>query len=190
VWVTETGFWTADGMYWGGAGDGEALSATYAPRALLEFWLAGAKRTYIYELADFSSSVFFGLIRDDGTPKPAFYAISNLLTLLKDPGPPITPDSLSYSISGAGPQLHQLLLEKRDGSHYLALWIEAPGMDASTLTPMTVPLQDVQVLLGRFPAAVTAYQWDGVGTMTTIPINPAQTVAVSIGPNITILKIQ
>jgi hypothetical protein len=190
VWVTETGFWSAQGTYWGGAGDGETLTAAYAPRALLEFWLAGAGRAYLYELADESDITFFGLIRNDGTAKPAYYAVSNLLGLLKDPGASITPGSLSYLLSGASPQVHQALFQKRDGSFYLALWVEAPGMNAKTLAPITVPPQTVQVLLGRFPSALIAYKWDSSGRMATTTLKPSQTVAVTVGPNVTVLRIQ
>jgi hypothetical protein len=190
TWVTETGFWTVEGQYWGGIGDGEQLSATYAPRVLLEFWLAGAQRTYVYELADESDITFFGLLRNDGTPKPAFYAVSNLLGLLDDPGPPITPGSLAYQLSGASPLVHEALFQKRDGSYYLALWVEAPGLDPATLAVSAVPSQTVQVILGQFPEGVISYQWNASGTMVTAALQASQSISVSIGPNLTILKIQ
>ena len=189
VWVTETGYWSVQAPYVGGDGVGEALMATYMPRALFEFWLAGANRTYIYQLADDNSSSFFGLIRQDGSPKPAFYAVSNLLTLLNDPGPSITPGSLSYKLSGASSQVSSLLFQKRDGEYYLALWVEAPGMNGNTMAAIAVPTQSVQLLLGRFPSTVTSYQWSEAGTITTTTLQAAQSISVPVGPNITILKI-
>ncbi len=190
VWVSETGYWSALQMYWGGAGVGNALMATYSPRALFEFWLAGAGRTYIYELADFDSADYFGLIDLNGNPKPAFYAVSNILTLLRDPGPPFTAGSLSYSLSGSTSQVQQVLFEKRDGSYYLALWVETPSLNANTLSSITVPQQAIQVNFGQLPKALTGYAWDATGTMTTATLPVSQTVALSIGPNITVLKIQ
>ena len=127
TWATETGYWSAQAPYYGGNGVGEALMATYLPRTIFAFWMGGVKRSYIYELADYANTIYFGLMRYDGTPKPAFYAVSNLLTLLSDPGTSFTPGSLSYKITGSSTQLQSLLLAKRDGSYYLALWIEAPG---------------------------------------------------------------
>lgn len=190
VWMTETGYWSVQAPYYGGDGVGEALMATYSPRLLFQTWLAGASRTYIYELADESSTSFFGLIRNDGSPKPAFYAVSNLLALLNDPGAAFTPGSLSYALSGASPQVHQLLFQKRDGSYYLALWVEAPGMNGATLQTISVPSQTVQILLGQFPSAVTSYQWSSAGTITTTSLSASQAISVSVGPNITVLKIQ
>jgi len=190
VWMTETGYWSVQAPYYGGDGVGEALMATYTPRLLFQSWLAGASRTYIYELADESSTSFFGLIRNDGSAKPAFYAVSNLLALLNDPGAAFTPGSLSYALSGASPQVHQLLFQKRDGSYYLALWVEAAGMNGASLQTTAVPSQTVQILLGQFPAAVTSYQWSSAGTITTTTLSASQAISVSVGPNITVLKIQ
>ncbi len=190
VWVTETGYWSQLSPYYGGEGVGETLMATYLPRALLQFWLAGAKRSYIYELADYSSSDYFGLVRQDGSPKPAFYSVSNLLTLLSDPGASFTPGALSYALSGAASQVQTSLFQKRDGSYYLALWIEAAGMDGNTGASITVPPQMIQVLLGHFPTAVTTYQWSSSGTITTTTLQPSQAISLALGPNITILRIQ
>jgi hypothetical protein len=191
TWITETGYYSDHVPYGGGFGVGEALQATYTPRSMFEWWTAGATRSYIYELMDpFSSSNFWGLIRYDGTPKPAFYAAKNLLTLLSDPGATFSPGSLAFSLSGASSQVQQLLLQKRDGSFYLALWVEAAGMNGITGADITVPSQTVQVSLGHFPSTVTSYQWDATGTMTPTSLSPSQSVSVSVGPNMTLLKIQ
>jgi hypothetical protein len=191
TWITETGYYSDHVPYGGGFGVGEALQATYTPRSMFQWWMAGATRSYTYELIDaISSNNFWGLIRYDGTPKPAFYAAKNLLTLLSDPGAPFSPGSLAYSLSGASSQVQQLLFQKRDGSFYLALWVEAAGMNAITGADITVPQQTVLVALGNFPSTVTSYQWDATGTMTTTSLSQSQSVSVSVGPNITVLKIQ
>ena len=190
VWVTETGFWSQQVQYWGGAGNGEALMATYMPRALLDFWNSGAQRTYIYELADFESDDYFGLIRIDGTFKPAFYAVANLLSLLKEPGASFTPGALSYSLTGSTAQVDQTLLQKSDGSFYLVLWVEASGMNVTTLANIAVPNQNVIVNLGTSPASVTQYQWDSTGSMTTQALTASQAIDVSVGPNITVFRIK
>lgn len=59
---------------------------------------------------------------DTWRKKPEFHAIKNLLRLLSDEGPRFRPDPLRMSISGGGRDLRRMLLQKRDGRHYLALW--------------------------------------------------------------------
>ncbi len=164
--------------------------AQYEPRALLECWLAGVKRTYLYELADFSGSVFFGLFRNDGTAKPAFDSVANLLTLLQDPGAVFSPGTLSLGLGGSTANVHKLLLQKRDGSFYLVLWVEAPGLDAASLASIAVPTQNVQVILGRYPSAVTEYQFASDGSMSNTALTPSQSISVGLNGSITVLKIQ
>src|SRR5207245_10922866 len=71
----------------------------------------------------------FGLLRNDLSEKPAFTALERLIALLRDPGPRFTPETLDYTVEGAPPSLRQLLLQKRDGSFYLALWNQVSVWD-------------------------------------------------------------
>jgi hypothetical protein len=190
TWVTETGYWSIQAPYYGGYGVGAALQATYSPRAAFEWWMNGVARSYIYELVDSDTSHDFGLISIGGTPKPSFYAMKNLLNLLSDKGYTFTPGSLAYSVTGSTSNVKQLLFQKHDGSFYLAIWLEVPGMDGATGADITVLNQAVTVNLGSTPSAVTSYAWDTTGAMTPTSVTPSQALSVSVGPNITVLKIQ
>jgi hypothetical protein len=189
IWITETGFWSVPGPYFGGYGVDEATMAVYLPRAFLEFWNAGAGRTYQYELADYSSSDSFGLLRSDGSAKPAFGAVANLLTLLSDPGTQFAPGKLAYSLVGAGSNVHQALFEKRDGSFYLALWIETLSDSFTTSQPITVPPQAVALQIGNPVASITTYQWNAQGSVTTASISPNQALPLSLTDKLLIVKI-
>lgn len=189
IWITETGFWSVPGPYWGGYGVSEAAQATYTPRVLLEFSNAGAARTYIYALADYTSNDLFGLLRSDGTAKPAFGSLANLLTLLSDPGPAFTPTQLGYSLSGAGPNVHQALFQKRDGSFFLALWVEALSYNFLTSQPISVPAQQVSLNLGRAVLAATSFQFDDAGNMTTTSLPPSQTLVLTVTDKVQIVKL-
>ena len=64
----------------------EDVEAKYMPRLILEQILHEIRRTYIYELIDVGPKVSkndaaFGLVRNDGTPKPAFNALKNLIQI-------------------------------------------------------------------------------------------------------------
>jgi hypothetical protein len=106
----------------------EAIAGTYMPRVPLTAWQSGIQRTYVNELVS-SPGLDYGLLRGDGTPKPAFLTLSNLLYLLSDPGPAFQVTPLSYSIFGGDSTLQHLLLQQRDGSYYLVLWLESSTSD-------------------------------------------------------------
>ncbi|MEO8329550.1 MAG: hypothetical protein ABI586_06065, partial [Candidatus Nanopelagicales bacterium] len=58
---------------------------------------------------------------DTWRKKPEFYATKRLLHLLADPGPDFAAAPLNLTVTGGGPGLKTLLLQKRNGKHYLAL---------------------------------------------------------------------
>lgn len=126
VHVTESG--------WSDIPTGSALSVStraqgaYIPKMLLTNFAAGVERTYIYELLDEVPWApydlgHFGLVRHDFTPKPSYTAVKNLMTLLSDPGPAFTPGTLQHTVDSSA--IQHVLLQKRDGSFWLALWHDA-----------------------------------------------------------------
>jgi hypothetical protein len=71
----------------------------------------------------------FGLLRNDGSAKPAFTAQANLMQLLNDDPQSFSTESLNYSLSGNTQNVRQTLLQKRNGEFYLVLWLEVPSTD-------------------------------------------------------------
>ncbi|MDG0814483.1 CARDB domain-containing protein [Cohnella rhizosphaerae] len=112
-------------------GVSEAAEAIYMPRLFLDFFNQGIARTYAYELIDekkdspaSDQEQHFGLLRNDGSEKPAYRALQNLIGLLQEPGAAFTPGALSYAINGNTEDLHHTLLQKSDGTQYLLLWAD------------------------------------------------------------------
>ncbi|XGV94847.1 MAG: PA14 domain-containing protein [Leptolyngbya sp. BL-A-14] len=73
----------------------ETVQGKYIPRLFLESFNQGVSRTFSYELFDQkadpnNSENNYGLLRSDGTPKPAYTALKNLISLLNDPPPATT----------------------------------------------------------------------------------------------------
>ncbi len=137
--ATETGYHTATS--WTGAHPpvSEAAQGRYTPRLVFEFFQAGVPRTYMYELIDQGTSLSvreqrFGLLRYDGSEKPAYRALLNLVSALKDPGPSFTTTPLPFTISGDTQGLQKMLLQKRDGRYYLALWTSASSYNLTALS--------------------------------------------------------
>jgi hypothetical protein len=145
------------------------VEASYTPRTLLLAYKNGFKETFLYELIDEVSSPGYGLMNADLTPKPAFTAVSNLLSTLSDQNASFTPSSLPYQLSGGDENLNHLLLQKSDGSFWLVLWLEEPSWDPVHTKPLTVTPEDITLELNGAYTTTTAYQFDSTGNIS--PIN-------------------
>jgi hypothetical protein len=147
----------------------ESVAATYMPRVLIEQFIKGIRRTYIYELCDLPSSGVadqsgYGLLRSDGTAKPAFGALKGLLALLADPGPVFAVTPLPYMLL-ADQDIHSMAFQKRDGTYYLALWVEAPAFDMNTGTAIVVPAQSATIKLSKPYRLLSVNQWQPDGSV-------------------------
>ncbi|WP_145271374.1 glycoside hydrolase 5 family protein [Tautonia plasticadhaerens] len=142
----------------GHPGVSETAEAKYLPRLLLTYFDHGIARAYLYEFADEKpdpeygdKEQHFGLLRVDGTPKPAFVALKNLIALLADPGPAFEPGALAHALEGDQQDIRRVLLARRDGTFDLILWQEVPSFDLSTREDIEVV---PRALTLRLPAPV------------------------------------
>lgn len=185
VITTETGYTTDLSR---GNSVTEAVAAVYMPRLLLEQWNAGVKRTYLYELlSDIGQD--FGLMRADGSYKPAFYAVSNLLTLLSDKGASFTPGSFPYTLNEADGNVHRLLLQKQDGSFYLALWLEESSFDPDRHTPIAVTPESIQLQSPQQMNEVTLYQWDQNGNVAASRVRGGTSIPLTVTDKLMLVKL-
>jgi hypothetical protein len=123
----------------------ETVQSKYIPRMFLQHFNQGVYRTFSYELLDQKPNpndgeANFGIVRYDGSPKPAFTAMKNLIGLLSDTGETFTPGTLNYSFSGNTQNLNHTLLQKRNGDFYMVMWLEVPSTDKSTSQQVTLNL--------------------------------------------------
>ena len=131
VMTTETGYLTDLDV---DQSISEEVQSYYIPRILLEQHLRGIRRTYLYELFDGSLETprdqrSFGLVRNDGTRKPAFLSLQRLMATLSDVAGPVSQSPLGYSLGSAPPALHHILFQKTDGTYLLAFWMEESSYD-------------------------------------------------------------
>ena len=169
----------------------ESVSATYMPRLLMEQWNAGIKRTYLYELLSEGNAPYsdYGLLRADGSQKPAFKAIANLIGLLTDKGAAFTPATFSYKVIGGDSSLHQLLLQKRDGSFYVALWVEKPSYDVNLRTGIAVAPEQVTLQSPRMVDAATMYQFDAAGNVASTALKAGSTFPLTVTDKLMLVKL-
>jgi hypothetical protein len=152
--ATETGYNNATNDQTHGGPVTERVAAKYTTRSLLQHFKRGFVRTYVYELMDEfpdpeknERAHNWGLLRYNGSEKPAYTALKNMIDLLEDPGPPFKPQGLAYSTSGDMSNVHHLLLQKRDGRFYLILWLEVSSYDRDRDEEIDVPRQQVTLHL-------------------------------------------
>lgn len=143
----------------------EAAEAKYLPRLLFVYFQRGMAKAYKYEFLDLKPDPeftdmerHFGLVRVDGTPKPSFHALANLIQLLADPGPTFTPGSLEWQLKDTPANLQHLLLQKRDGRFWLVLFQEAVSFDAKAHRDLSVSAAGVTLALGRPAASVRVFR--------------------------------
>ena len=90
--------------YDGAAALTEHQAAKAVARHLLTRVLAhGRRRLYFYQLIENSGAEDFGLLTKAGTPRQAFHALRNLISLFRDPGPAFQTTTLGYTLSTATP---------------------------------------------------------------------------------------
>lgn len=168
----------------------EDVAGIYMPRLLMEQYRAGIARTYIYELLDWQGFSDYGLLNPDFSPKPAFRAVSGLLTLLADPGPAFTPQPLGFTVQGATADVRHMVFQKRDGTYFLAIWRELPSFDHDTRQRLTVGPHPATVALAA-PMRVTGlHQWQGDGwRVSTAAAVTTATIPVEVSEFLTVIEL-
>lgn len=166
------------------------VAGRYMPIILLEQFQAGIVRTFLYELIDFPRSGSYGLLNQDGSPKPAFTAVKGLLSLLADPGPAFTPQQLHYTVGGETADLRHLSFQKRDGTYFVALWLARPSYNLDTHTPIAVSPQRVELTLPSAERRLRTHEWQIDGSVSTTPWStPAATIPVMVADRLIVMEL-
>lgn len=171
VWVTETGYPTAHPATTNYTGSiTQAALGKYIPRILATNFNKNIERTFLYEFYDESNIYFnneghFGLIENatnNYARKPSYWAVKNLISLLKDPGAVFSPGALNYTLSGTTTNVKSILLQKQNREYYLLIWQEVISCNAGVAptTPpsdITVTAANITVNFGVQATSVTKY---------------------------------
>lgn len=145
----------------------ELACGKYYSVLFMEMFRRGAQRVYGYEFIDqntadqSNSENNFGLIHTDGTEKPAFTAIKNTISILRDDDTTFTPNPLTYTLTGAVAGINNALYQKKNGHYYLALWQNKDSgrcYKFLTFTDLPPDSQQVKVILPFVASKVKVYQ--------------------------------
>lgn len=145
------------------------VAARYLPRLLLEQFRKGISRTYIYELADYGGSDQWGLLNADGSPKPAYTAVRNLLALTADLGTPVAPESNYVGFIGPGSSARLMTFQKRGGRQMVTVWLEKPGYDVNLRQRIPVAPETWLLIVPPNIKVSRTYRWRSDGTVVTDP---------------------
>ncbi|HQG48691.1 MAG TPA: hypothetical protein PK373_06340, partial [Sedimentisphaerales bacterium] len=171
---------TETGITLGGPVTEQVQAALY-----LDVFLAQFKRrwshTCIYLLRDRTDEAgnqTFGFYRPDYSPRLAATCLHNLTTILANRGSARPSGTLNYSIPNQPATVHDLLLQKSDGTFELVVWGER----------FTGGSDDVSVNLGTTHAAIRVYD-PTIGTSPTQSLASVQSVPLTLTDHPVILEI-
>ncbi len=173
----------------------ERVSGIYAGQLPFGGFNKGLARSYFYELVDGAPDPErddresnFGLYRNDWSPKPSATAIKNVINILRDPGPAFTPRSLKYRVSGDLTNVQQTLLQKRDGTFFLALWHTAPIWDPFTKKDLYPSSRSVKLELETPIAKVERFRPNQQATPVSTTASPT-VLDLQVQADVTIVKL-
>lgn len=157
----------------------EDVQAKYLLRMYLEMYRRGVTRTYYPALYDddFGS----GLLRSDGSEKPAFQALEAMAAMLdSEPTDVAQVAGLSFGLSD--PDARGLLLQKNPGQSVLVLWLEVPSM------PGAVVERPVTVTINPSPLSVAVHSLVNAPTVAALKPSSELSVIASDSPSALVLE--
>ena len=163
--ITESGYHNALDDHSDQPAVSETAAAKYIPRLFLENFSQGIRRTYLYEFLDEAPDpgltnfqMHWGLLRSDGSAKPAFTAVKNLINELSDSAEPAHLEQMTYSLSTSNTEICHLLLQKSDGQFLLILWQEVSSYDGKKQQDIAVSPQPVTLMLDHSARSISTYE--------------------------------
>jgi hypothetical protein len=163
--ITESGYHNAINDLRDQPAVSEPAAAKYIPRLVLENFTKQIARTYLYELFDVRpdpgfarNAMHWGLVRADGTEKPAFVAVKNLIQELNDIAEPKPPFEFSWTLSDSNPAIHHLLLKKSNGLFDLVLWQEVSSYSRGLRGDQENPAVETMLIMGKKARRVTLFE--------------------------------
>ncbi len=193
--VTETGY--SNVVTPGGRGVSECAAAIYLPRLLLHNFASGVLRTFLYEFMDSGSDPaniehHYGLVRFDGTPKPAYYAIRALLAAMRDQDgtvtTPVATRPLELRFADAPPDLRQQSFNLRDGGVIMAFWRPLRVWDVEGGEDVAVPRRLISVIASPVTIRAECLIPNDGGEWSTLATEDGR-ITVPVSDRVTLLRV-
>ena len=137
----------------------------------------------------------FGLLNNSYQPTPAYNAIKALTTLLKDPGASadtsFTPATLTYSLDGTDANTRTILLQKTDGTFWLAVWEQEQVFRYNTANDLKGPVNAPELNMTLHltaPATGSVYMPD-TGSTSAVQSFSGTSLSFTAGANVALIKL-
>ncbi len=167
----------------GSATVGETASGIYLPRLLLNNFRSGILRTFLYEFWDGGTDPnegehHWGLVRNDGTPKPGYHAIRHLLSALKSARR--AGEEQPLRVATRSLELRHIAFQDAQGRPVLAIWRAVRCWDVAKAQDIAVATEPVDIAVERRIASLSfnrpndGSQWQRVPVTdghATIPLD-------------------
>lgn len=195
--VTEIGWNQQTGSGFGSCSP--ATGAAYILMTIFDCYNAGAPFYFWNELIDNVSaegSASRGLFTDTGTARPSAVAVKNLFSLLLDTASnatSFTPGKLNYTLTGMPTAQnntggYHTLMQKSDGSFWLAVWNEQPLNSTADGSDIAVSAVNVTLTLGATPVSIAVY--DPTNSTTAVQTAGAVTsLTFSLPARVILIKV-
>ena len=195
---TEGGYFNAM-QYRGGAfPTPEEVAAKYLPQQVMEHWVRGNRRFFVYELLDDPDpngkdrEAHFGLLgvesaRGAWRPKPQFEALKNFLAILGDRGEAHDVGGMPLGVSGPS-DLRSVLVAKRTGARYLVLWRSVKAYEPTTRRVIATESRSVTLSFAE-PKRVKVYHPSQARSASAVH-RDVRSVKVPVGDELVIVKVR
>ncbi|KZD25893.1 hypothetical protein A4A58_01870 [Tardiphaga robiniae] len=142
----------------GTSGVSETAAALYLPRLLLNNFRLGILRTFLYEFFDGGTDPddgehHWGLVRNDGLPKPGYHAIQNLLSALKSARR--AGDSQPLRVATRSPDLRHIAFQDAQGQPLLAVWRAVRCWNVEKAEDIPVPTEPIDISVDGTAASLS-----------------------------------
>jgi len=114
----------------------------------------------------------------------------NGIVILSDQGSAFTTRPLLYSLVTKDSTIHQLLMQKRDGTYYLALWRERQLYDVNTQTQVALGTSTVELTFANTPKLLETFQFENNGDVATASVSAVSHLALQVSDAVLLLRIK
>ena len=165
--------------------------AVYQPRAIFEWALRGVHRVYTYQLADMPTDPMFGaegLLRADGSAKPQYTALTNLIAMFSDKGAAFAPAPVPMTFS-ASSDVHHYVTRKRNGTILIAVWREAQDYLYRTYADANLPAETATVSVGGSFATAKLHVFGYNGNVSDSAVANPASINMSLNAGLQVIEL-
>lgn len=190
--ATETGYHNATSTSSGHIPASETADGKYMSQMFFSYQRLGVHRIYKYELVNQTNEPtltdiekHFGLLRNDLTQKPSYVSINRIMDLLSDPTPAYL-TRLNHTVTSTPANFKSYLIQKSDGSHWLAMWNDISVWDTVTKTDLTPSDVTVTVTFDSSKSLTVYRPYVSASPVTT---TTASSVNVAINADVVLVRV-